>query len=67
MTQNAGAAQTAEGGEVGGDDDEAEDDESHSADLHERMPAQQNLMDSVLPFVPPTSWIVMTNPASSDP
>ena len=66
MTQNAGAGQTTEGGEVGGDDDESEDDESHSADLHERMPAQQNLMDSVPPFVPPTSWIVMAHPASSD-
>ena len=51
---------------MGGDDDESEDDESHSADLHERMPAQQNLMDSVPPFVPPTSWIVMAHPASSD-
>jgi hypothetical protein len=66
MPQNAGAAQDAEGGEVGGDDDETEDDESHSADLHERIPAQQNLMDSVLPFVPPTSWIVMGHPPSSD-
>ena len=66
MTQNAGAAESAEAGHVGGDDDEAEDDESHSADLHERMPAQQNLMDSVPPFVPPTSWIVMAHPASSD-
>ena len=66
MPQNAGAAQTAEGGEVGGDDDEAEDDESHSADLHEWIPAQQNLMDSVPPFVPPTSWIVMAHSASSD-
>ncbi len=42
MTQNAGAAQSAEAGHVGGDDDEAEDDESHSADLHESMSARHN-------------------------
>ncbi len=30
MTQNAGAGQTTEGGEVGGDDEESEDDESHA-------------------------------------
>ena len=55
MTQNAAAAQSAQAGVVGGDDDEAEDDESHSADLHESMPAQQNLMDSAPPFIAPTS------------
>jgi hypothetical protein len=30
------------------------------------MPAQQNLMDTVSPFIPPTSWIVIANPSSSD-
>ena len=30
------------------------------------MPAQQNLTDSVPPFIAPTSWIVMANPASSE-
>ena len=38
-TQNAGTAQSAEEGDVGGDDDETEDDESHSTDLHESMTA----------------------------
>jgi hypothetical protein len=28
------------------------------------MPAQQNLMDSMSPFIAPTSWIVMTDPVS---
>ena len=66
MTQDAGAAESAEAGHVGGDDDQAEDDESHSADLHESMPAQHNLIDSVPPFIAPTSWIVMVNGASSN-
>ena len=38
----------------------------HSADLHEIIPDQQNLMDSVSPFIPPTSWIVIANPSISD-
>ena len=63
-TQNAGTAQPSEG-DVGGDDDESEDDESDSSDLHESMSAHQNLMDTVPPFIAPTSWIVMTNPDSS--
>ena len=66
MTQNAAGPRSAEAGDVGGDDDEVEDDESHSTDLHESMPAQQNLMDTVSPFIPPTSWIVIANPSSSD-
>ena len=57
--------QIAEEGDVGGDVDETEDDESHTADLHESMSAQQNLMDTIPPFIAPTSWIVMTNPVSS--
>ena len=65
MTQNAGTAQSTEEGDVGGDDDETEDDESHSTDLHENMSAQQNLMDTVSPFIVPTSWIVMVKPPSS--
>ena len=40
MTQNAGIAQSAEEGDVGGHDDEAEDDESHNTDLHESMSVQ---------------------------
>ena len=55
MTQNAAGPRSAEAGDVGGDDDEVEDDESHSTDLHESMPAQQNLMDSAPPFIAPTS------------
>jgi hypothetical protein len=66
MTQNAAGPRSAEAGDVGGDDDETEDDESHTVDLHESMTAQQNLMDTVSPFIPPTSWIVIVNPASSD-
>ena len=49
ITQNATGPRCAEAGDVGGDDDEAEDDESHTADLHESIPAQQNLMDTVSP------------------
>ena len=65
MTQNAGTAQSAEEGDVRGDDDEVEDYESHITDPHESMSAQQNLMDTVPPFITPTSLIVMINPVSS--
>ena len=50
MPSNAGVAESAEAGHVGGDDDETEDDESHSADLHESMPVQPNLIVSVSPL-----------------
>jgi len=43
-----------------------EDDEVHSADLHDSMSGEKNLIDSVSPFISPTSWIVMTSPDSSD-
>ena len=55
MKQNTGITQSAKEGDVGGDDDETEDDESHTTDLHESMSAQQNLMDTVTPFITPTS------------
>ena len=40
MTQNTTGPRSEEAGDVGRDDDETEDDESHSSDLHESMPAQ---------------------------
>jgi hypothetical protein len=30
------------------------------------MPVQQVLIDDVPPFIAPTSWMAMVNPASSD-
>ncbi len=62
MTQNTTGPRSEEAGDVGGDDDETEDDESHRSDLHEIMSVQQNLMDSLPPFIPP-KWIVIVNPA----
>ena len=40
--------------------------EVHSADLHESIPVQQDLIDSVSPFIVQTSWMTMANPESSD-
>ena len=62
MTQDDVPVRSAESGDVGRDDDKTEDDESHRSDLHESMSAQQNLMDSLSPFIPP-KWIVIVNPA----
>jgi hypothetical protein len=66
-TEDAGAGKSVESDDVAVGDDEEQHDEVHSADPHESMPAQhRDLIDSVPPFISPTSWMVMANPASSD-
>ena len=65
-TENTGARKSVESDDVAVDDGEEQCDQVYSADLHESMTVQQDLIGDVPPCIAPTSWMVMVNPASSD-
>ena len=49
-TENTGAGKSVESDDVAVDDDEEQRDQVYSADPHESMPVQQDLIDDVPPF-----------------